>query len=47
MVTMIDQVLCNLLRSLNGFLLSVLSVNLMFLASLPKSKSVALKHFYC
>jgi hypothetical protein len=38
MVRMTDQVLCELLRSPNRFILLVLSVNLMFLALSPNSE---------
>jgi hypothetical protein len=44
MVRMTGQVL---LRSPNGFIPSVLSVNLTFHASLPNSGNMALKSFHC
>jgi hypothetical protein len=46
MVRMTGQVLCELLRSPNGFILMVLSVNLTFLASSLNNGNVALKHFH-
>jgi hypothetical protein len=46
MVRMIGQVLCELLRSPNGFSPSVFSANLMFLASSPNNGNLALKCFH-
>jgi hypothetical protein len=47
MVRMTVQVLCELLRSPNGFILSVLSANLTFCASLPNLGNMALKFVHC
>jgi hypothetical protein len=47
MVRVTSQVLCELLRSPNGFIPSVLSVNLMFLALSPNSGNLVLKRFHC
>jgi hypothetical protein len=48
MVRMTDQVLWELLRSPDGFIPSILIVNLTFLALSPNSfRNLALKHFHC
>jgi hypothetical protein len=46
MVRMTGQVLCELLRSPNRFIPSVLSTNLTFLASLPNLGNLALKRLH-
>jgi hypothetical protein len=43
MIRMTGQVLCELLRSPNGFILSVLSVNLTSRASLPNSRHMGVE----
>lgn len=47
MVSIIGQVLCELLRSPNGFIQSVLNANLIFFESLANSGYIESKFFHC